>query len=173
MGIKRIFRTQAVKGELEYDSRTTVVVKKKKGQITVISRVMNPLSKVLWKSRMGLDVGDGEDIAFADLDQNGGDDRDEEAALIKLNRHQCSVLVLWVIVLIHKKNMYISDQHPCFVFSPLSLNAKLVGSLYECLAPAEGEVRGCISCAYLSVCVCVWFVHGYIQMCHFQHPTVI
>lgn len=29
---------------------------------------------------MGLDVSDGEDIAFTDLDQNGGDDRDEEAA---------------------------------------------------------------------------------------------
>lgn len=28
------------------------------------------------------------------------------------------------------------------VFSPFSLNAKLVGHLYECLAPTEGEVRG-------------------------------
>lgn len=34
---------------------------------------------------MGLGVSDGEDIAFADLDQLRGDDRDEEAALIKLS----------------------------------------------------------------------------------------
>lgn len=53
-----------------------------------------------------------------------------------------------------------------YVFSPLSLNAKLVGRLYECLAPAEGEVRGCISCAYLRV----WFllVHGYFKKLSFQ-----
>lgn len=34
------------------------------------------------------------------------------------------------------------------VFSPFSLNAKLVGHLYECLAPTEGEVRGARVCAY-------------------------
>lgn len=94
---------------------------------------------------MGLGVSDGEDIAFADLDQLRGDDRDEEAALIKLSWRRCSVLDLWVRFDTQEKKIY--------VFSPLSLNAKLVGNLYESLAPAEGEVRGCISCAYLRVCV--------------------
>lgn len=40
------------------------------------------------------------------------------------------------------------------VFFLLSLNAKLVGRLYESLAPAEGEVRGCISC--LPLCVALY-----------------
>lgn len=40
------------------------------------------------------------------------------------------------------------------VFSPFSLNAKLVGHLYECLAPSEGEVRG--------VCVCVRFLLAWL-----------
>lgn len=135
---------------------------------------MNLLSNVLWKSKKGLDAHDGEEIAFTDLDQNRGDDRDAEAALIKPSRHQCSVLLLWVTVLIHEKKMYISDQHPSFVFSPLSLNAKLVGNLYECLAPAEGEVRGCFPCALPEwECVSMWslLVHGFLQRCHFKHPT--
>lgn len=39
------------------------------------------------------------------------------------------------------------------VFSPFSLNAKLVGHLYECLAPTEGEVRGvCVSVSEVSTC---------------------
>lgn len=135
---------------------------------------MNLLSNVLWKSKKGLDAHDGEEIAFTDLDQNRGDDRDAEAALIKPSRHQCSVLLLWVTVLIHEKKMYISDQHPSFVFSPLSLNAKLVGNLYECLAPAEGEVRGCFPCALPEwECVSMWslLVHDFLQRCHFKHPT--
>lgn len=68
-----------------------------------------------------------------------------EEAVNRLSRHQCSVLesVFFESVLMPKKKKN--------VFSPLSLNAKLVGRLYECLAPAQGEVRGCISCAYLSV----------------------
>ncbi len=41
---------------------------------------------------MSLDVSSGEDIAITDLDQHKGDDRDEEEAVIKLSRHQCSVL---------------------------------------------------------------------------------
>lgn len=51
-----------------------------------------------------------------------------------------------------------------FVFSLLSLNAKLVGRLYESLAPAEGEVRGCISCAYLFVWLCThaWILISFI-----------
>lgn len=90
------------------------------------------------------------------------------------SNEQTSVLLLWVTVLIHEKKMYISDQHPSFVFSPLSLNAKLVGNLYECLAPAEGEVRGCFPCALPKwECVSMWslLVHGFLQRCHFKHPT--
>lgn len=154
-GIKRVIRTQAVKRELDYGGRAAVIIKENYSHQSRYESVIKSALKV----KMGLDVSDGEDIAFTDLDQNGGDDRDEEAALIKLSRHQCSVLDMWVSF---------DTQEKIYVFSPLSLNAKLVGSLYECLAPAEGEVRGCISCAYLRVCVWFLLMHGYIQSCHFN-----
>lgn len=44
-----------------------------------------------------------------------------------------------------------------FVFSPFSLNAKLVGHLYECLAPSEGEVRGVRVCV-CEVSTCAWLL---------------
>lgn len=61
---------------------------------------------------------------------------------------------------------------PLFVFSPLSLNAKLVGSLYECLAPAEGEVRGCITC-FTWVCVRVCVVCSRAWLHHTSQYVVV
>lgn len=59
------------------------------------------------------------------------------------------------------------------VFSPFSLNAKLVGRLYESLAPAEGEVRGCDSCAYLRlrVCACVFGFYMCMVTFHRSHSS--
>lgn len=64
---------------------------------------INCLSKRALKVKMDLDVSDGEDFALPDVDLNGRDDRDEEVALIKLNRHQASALPLLVTVVIHKR----------------------------------------------------------------------
>lgn len=100
--------------------------------------------------------------------QDRGDDRDK--ALITLSRHHFSVLDLLVSFDTRENKIYLC------VFSPLSLNAKLVGRLYESLAPAEGEVRGCISCASLvwlctRACFCFLFFYTSsrgvtIQMVH-------
>lgn len=48
------------------------------------------------------------------------------------------------------------------VFSPFSLNAKLVGHLYECLAPSEGEVRGVCVCE-VSTCMVICFSHYVVE----------
>lgn len=50
------------------------------------------------------------------------------------------------------------------VFSPFSLNAKLVGHLYECLAPSEGEVRGVRVCVCeVSTCMVICFSHYVVE----------
>lgn len=92
-------------------------------------------------------------------------------------RHQVYTKYKLKLLLLIQGKIYTLDQHPSFVLSPLSLNAKMLGSLYK-LSPAEGEVRGCISCAYPKfACFFVLFcffnlVHGYIQTGHFHPPTV-
>lgn len=68
--------------------------------------------------------------------------------------------------MIYTENLRVSAQHPSFVFSPLSLNAKLVGRLYESLAPAEREVRGCLPCV---VSTCAW-LHLKLSL---QHPRYV
>lgn len=104
----------------------------------------------------------GEDIALTDVDQNGPDERWGSG----FNQSE-QALMLSIASVSHSfdtQEKYVHmEEHPSFVFSPLSLNAKLVGNLFESLAPAEGEVRGCFPCAYstwVSVSVSVFFLHG-------------
>lgn len=100
--------------------------------------------------------------------QNGGDDRDEEAALIKLSRHQRSVLDMWVSFDTREKYVHI---RPASLFCLLSslIKCKVGRESLWMLGSSWGRGKRLHP---MCLPACVWFllVHGYIQSCHFNIP---
>lgn len=86
-------------------------------------------------------------------------------------RHQVYTKYKLKLLLLIQGKIYTLDQHPSFVLSPLSLNAKMLGSLYK-LSPAEGEVRGCISCAYPKF-ACFFVLFCFLILCMVTYRLVI